>query len=148
MKIKRCPIVFNNIISTKVKCKSIEWHITAIELRNTVIRNGLFATGPVIYQMSKENAEEEREYTFYLPINAPIRMADNDKYSFYETWKFEDGLVLRHADLSEDIEESYAILRAYAEVANLDLNEPFYNIFLDVYGESIIDIYAPIVKEI
>lgn len=147
MMMKRCPLIFDNVLSAKAICRSDEWYNMALDLRNAVIKNGLYGTGPVIYQMSKEDTDGRSEYTFYLPVNAPIQMVSNDKYAFYEKWKFDDGLVLRHADLSEDIGESYSIIRAYAEEYNLILEEPFYNIYLDVYGGGIVDIYAPILKE-
>lgn len=148
MKIKRCPIIFNNVISTKSKCKLDEWSSIARDLRNTVIKSGLYATGPVIYQV--ENAdpfENEAEYTFYLPINKPIELQENEKYSFQETWSFNDALVFRHADLDDEIELSYQILRIAAEDNQLVIQEPLYHIYLDVYGGGIIDIFAPIVKE-
>jgi hypothetical protein len=58
-----------------------------------------------------------------------------------------DGLIFRHADLDEPIEESYDLLRAAAQAHHITLQEPFINIYLDVYGDGIIDIYAPIIKE-
>jgi hypothetical protein len=39
------------------------------------------------------------------------------------------------------------LLRAGAKALKFELEEPFYNIYLDVYGEGIIDVYSPIVKE-
>ena len=38
---------------------------------------------------------------------------------------FEDGLPLRHADLDEELELSYTLLRACAEDHGLKLKEPF-----------------------
>jgi effector-binding domain-containing protein len=149
MKIRRCAMMFNHVISAKANCKINEWYDAARELRNSVIKNGLYGTGPIIYQVSQqEDDAEEAEYIFHLPVSELIEMPDNDKYSFNELWEFEDGLVLRHAEMDEDIEESYALLRASAEAFELVLQAPFYNIYLDVYGdEGIIDIYAPIIKE-
>ena len=147
MNIKRCPIVFNNVISTKTKCKTDEWHLVARDLRNAVIKNGLYATGPIIYQVTNINPfDNEAEYSFYLPINDRIDMIENDKYSFHESWQFDDTLVFRHADLDEDMEFSYQIIRTAAEENNLVLKEPFYHIYLEVYGGGIIDIFAPIVE--
>ncbi|AGK55706.1 DUF5085 family protein [Bacillus sp. 1NLA3E] len=148
MKIKRCPIIFNNVISTKSKCRMDKWYLIARDLRNAVIKNGLYATGPVIYQINKVDLfENEAEYTFYLPINEQISMTENDKYSFQDKWSFGDALVYRHADLEEDINLSYNVLRVAAKDTNLVLQEPFFHIYLDVYGEGIIDIFAPIVEE-
>lgn len=148
MNIKRVPLVFHNVLSAKTRCHINDWYNGARDLRNMVIKNGLYATGPVIYQVREIDANlDEMEYTFYLPVNAPLELVENDTYSFSEVWSFEDGFVLRHADLDDEIDESYEILRECAKEFQIELQEPFFNIYLDVYGEGIIDIFAPIVKE-
>lgn len=108
----------------------------------------MYGTGPVIYQVSQFNETVlEAEYTFYIPVNAPVNFNEDSPYRFMESLSFTDGLVLRHADLDESVEESYQILLACAEDSQFALKEPFFNIYLDVYGDGIIDIYAPIVTE-
>lgn len=147
MKIKRTSVTFHNVLSTSAFCKKRDWHLIARDLRNAVIKNGLYGTGPVIYQMVQSaDAEDEARYTFYLPVNAVIEMPDNEKYQFHEKWGFEDGLSFRHCDLDENLEDSYEMMKDAAEANDLQLEEHFYNIHLDVYGGGIIDIFAPIVK--
>jgi len=148
MKLKRSPLTFHHVLSTTRKCKTNEWHLIAKELRNAVILNGLYATGPVIYQVANFSKEaNEAEYTFYMPVNAPVDMPENDKFAYQEVFEIKDGLVFRHADLDEDIEVSYDAIKLAADANQFKLQEPFYNIYLDVYGGGIIDIYAPIVGE-
>ncbi|KAA0548509.1 DUF5085 domain-containing protein [Bacillus sp. BGMRC 2118] len=147
MKIKRCPIIFHNVISHKAVCRVDEWHLTARRLRNAIIQNGLYATGPIIYKVSNLNEETlEAEYTFYVPMNAPVEMKENELYTFEKTLQFEDGLLFRHADLDDDLGESYALLRDCAKEMDYTLENSFYNIYLDVYGDGVIDIFAPITK--
>lgn len=147
MKIKRCPIIFNNIISAQITAKPDEWLECAQGLRNAIIRNGLYGTGPVMYQAGTVDSETNKvEYNFYIPVSEPVSMEKNEQYQFEESWVVQDSLVLRHADLDEDIEESYALLRACAEANQLTLQEPFYNIYLDVFGGGVIDICAPILE--
>ena len=146
MKIKRSPLIFHNVISTEVVCKKDEWASYARGFRNAIIENGLYATGPVIYTVEDTDSENDMcRVCLYIPINAEIEMKANDKYGFMKEMKFDDGLTLRHADLDDDIEtETYDVLKAAAGNYNLSLKEPFYNIYLDVYGDGIIDVYAPI----
>lgn len=147
MKIKRCPIIFHNVISHTTVCRVDEWHLAARNFRNAIIQNGLYSTGPIIYKVSHLNEETlEAEYTFYVPMNAPVDMVENEYYSFQETLSFEDGLLLRHADLDDNIGESYEIIKECAKENSYKLDDSFYNIYLDVYGDGIIDIFAPIVK--
>ena len=146
MKIKRNPLVFHNVISTKAICKSDEWVRHASDFRNAIIQNGFYATGPVIYTTAKCSDDDDMyEIGLYIPINTEIEMKPNDKYGFVKEMRFKDGLTLRHADLDDDIEtETYDTLRAAAQNYNINLKEPFYNIYLDVFGDGIIDVYAPI----
>lgn len=146
MHIKRAPLNFHNVLSAKTRCDQNEWRTAARDLRNAIIRNGLYATGPVIYQVSNlDEAGNTADFTFYIPVNTPLEMPETDKYSFRETLHFDDGLVFRHADWDEDTSESVEIIKAVAEEYQFTLAEPFYYIYLDVYGGSIIDIYAPII---
>ncbi|WP_186577126.1 DUF5085 domain-containing protein [Aquibacillus kalidii] len=148
MKIKRCPINFHHVISATTICKLDEWHFGAQELRNSIIHNGLYGTGPIIYQVSRRNDWDfEAEYTFHVPINTSVDIVDNSTYRYSEFMRYEDGLMLRHADLDDDIEKTYELLRLCAKEHELELKEPFYNIYLDVYGDGIIDVFAPIIVE-
>ncbi|WP_338470832.1 DUF5085 family protein [Niallia sp. XMNu-256] len=149
MTIKRTSLVFHNVIQTKnTSCKVDEWPLIARDLRNHVIKNGLYATGPVFYQVSHFNKEQhEAEYTFYVPVNAPVNIPENSQYQFTELLQYKDGLLFRLTDMEADIEIAYEFLKAAAQDLNLTLQEPFYNIYLDVYGEGIIDIFAPILGE-
>lgn len=148
MKIKRCPIIFHNVISTTVDCKRSEWHRVVQATRNAILLQDLYSTGPVIYQAAQtEEQNDDVKLTLYMPVNRSVKLQDNSRFKFEETMICEDGLVLRHADLDDDIELSYEWLRICAESHQFKLMEPFYHIYLDVYGEGMIDIYAPIAKE-
>ncbi|MFB9277186.1 DUF5085 family protein [Cohnella cellulosilytica] len=148
MKIKRSSLTFNNVIRLTTTCKLNEWDRVARELRNAILKNNLYATGPTIYQVSEMNRDEnEAVFTFCLPISEPIAMPPNDKYSFETVWNIPDGLMLRHADLDDELEISYDIVRTCAEANDIRLQEPFYNIYLDVYGDGVIDIFAPILPK-
>lgn len=148
VKIKRSSLRFNNVLRVTTRCKGGEWLQAARALRNAVIKNNLYATGPTIYQVTNLNTEaNEADFTFCLPVNEPVVMPENDKYSFDAVWHIPDGLLLRHADLEDDLEDSYGLMRACAEANGILLQEPFYNIYLDVYGDGVIDIFAPILQE-
>lgn len=148
MKIKRCPVMFHNVISAKFTGKADQWYESAQGLRNAVIRNGLYGTGPIMYQVGETDAGSGKvDYMFYIPVSEPVVMKESEQYGFEETWIVEDALVLRHADLDESLDESYQMLRACAEANDLTLQESFYHIYLDVFGGGVIDICAPIAKE-
>lgn len=147
-RIKRNSLIYHNVLSIKVTCKINEWAIYARELRNSIIKNGLHPTGPVIYTVEKIYKEDNTaKIRIYIPVNEGSDLETNDKYIFIKELKFEDGFTLRHADSDDDIETAtYDTLRETARNYNLKLVEPFYNISLDVFGDGVIDVYAPIEK--
>lgn len=147
MKIKRSPLIFHNVLSTKVICNKEEWLGYARELRNSLVKSNLYSTGPIIYKRNKLEDSNKIEAVLYLPINAEIELKEDTKYEFIKELKFDDGLTLRHADLDDDLETvTYDTLREAAKKYNLELVEPFYNIYLDVFGDGVIDVYAPIIS--
>ncbi|BCN31967.1 DUF5085 family protein [Anaeromicropila herbilytica] len=146
MKIKRGSLILHHVISVKEICESNEWMNASKELRNAIIRNGLYPTGPMIYQMRNIKESDKKEFTLFIPVNAPINMEENEKFFYLDTLSFEDGLTYRHSDMDEDFEDSYELLKMTAQSIGVELEETFYNIYLPVFGGSIVDIYAPIIK--
>lgn len=138
-------MAFVNILGKTARCAPDEWPIFAKELRNNIIKNGLYPTGPVMFQM--ENSFETAEYTIQVPVNEEVDVEGLEGYSFNRILIFDDGLLLRHSDSEESLEESYKLLRTCAKEFGLKLQEPFYNIHIPVYGDAIIDIYAPVQEE-
>jgi effector-binding domain-containing protein len=150
MKIKRAPLIFHHVLSSTVKAFPEEWDLIARDFRNAIIKNGLYTTGPIFYQVpdfTTDANDVPMKFTFFAPVNEAVQIPPNEKYQYHDVLEFKDGLVLRHADMDEEVEESYAALHACAEQNGLTLQEPFYNIYLDVFGGGIMDIYAPIIKE-
>lgn len=147
MNIRRCAFKFNHVLGTIERCLPSEVHGVTRELRNAIIKNDMYCTSPVFYTISGFNNEtKEADYTFHVSLNCPINLKENDKFFYIDNLYFDDALMLRHADLDEDIETSYKVLKEAADKLGVELVEPFYNVYLDVYGEGIIDIYAPIKK--
>lgn len=149
MKIKKSHVIFNNVLSVQTKCKKDEWSYDVQDLRNAVIKSGLYGTGPIIYKILNYDKEtDETEYTFYLPISAPIELKNEDKFKFYEKLDINEALLLQHVEADDEMEEANVILKQYAEANGLVLEEPFYNIYIDVYGDGLIDVCAPIIKKV
>ncbi|RXZ83825.1 hypothetical protein EBB07_05460 [Paenibacillaceae bacterium] len=91
--------------------------------------------------------EERHGHTFYVPISEEVDTQGLQEYTFYSQMVYEDGLLFRHSDSEESLEVSYEMLRMAAAEYGLTLKEPFFNSYIHVYGEAVIDIYAPICPE-
>ncbi|MFA9559947.1 DUF5085 family protein [Evansella sp. AB-rgal1] len=117
----------------------------AKEIRNAIIKNGLYATGPVVYKMSNyDERTNEADFFFYIPVNHPVELKENEQFAFMGLWEFTDTLLVRHADLDEDLDESYNILLECADAYHLTLIDSFYHVYLDVYGDGVIDVFVPV----
>lgn len=145
MKIKRVRLQFENVISMEVVCEENEWFNHAEEFKHAIIKNNLYATGPVFYQISRDFDMNKYVYTLYVPINDVVKINKKDtQFKFIKDFRVEDCLMIRHSDLDEPIKETYNLLEQCAYKLDLVLEKPYYNIYLDVYGEGIIDVFAPI----
>lgn len=144
MKIKRLPIVFHDVLTMKVQCPEEEWFDYAISIRDNIVLNDLYATGPISFQMEQIEGTDEVAYTFYQPINEAVEMEENSGHFFFQsTLQYKDGLLIRCVDF-EDVEDMYQILDQAAKEYGVTLQLPYLHIYLNVYGEGYFDIYAPI----
>ena len=147
MRIKRLPILFQNVLGMKVTCSQEEWYAYAQSIRNNVILNDLYAIGPISFQVEETNEElDEIKITFYQPVSEELHVDNEDEFFYQKELYFEDGLLVRCVDLDE-IEEMYELLDLASKELKVKLQQPYLHIYLNVYGEGMMDIFAPIVKE-
>ena len=145
MRIRRASLIFENVLSKNGKCVYKELDKQFIELRNSVIKNDLYQTGAIFYKVNiNGNIEDEIEYEVYIPINKRLRINNNTEYKFYEKFFIEDGLTLRHEGFEESIDETKTSLLECAKENDLELENDFFYIYVDVFGESIIDVFVAI----
>lgn len=145
MLVRRKSILFKNVLCKKVRTDLENWHKETAEVRNSVIKNNLYPTGPCFYKIKL--LDEERgifDYEFYIPLCAKLRMPEGSAYSFHEEFLIEDALVYRHEDISDALEVSYDFVRQCAKDNELKIEDEFYNILVDLYGEQVIDVCAKI----
>ena len=146
MPVKRGKLEFHNVIGRKVSCPYGEWEEKAQEFRTILIRNDLFITGPIIIQWeAKKKETDQAELTMYLPLHKKVDLPENESFFFLDKLECKDGIKIRHNDMEDEIEESEEMLRFLAKKAKLIVKEPFYCIYLPVFGEYVVDIYAEVV---
>lgn len=144
MQIKREPIVFHNLISTKGICELDKWSELARSLRNEIISSGLYMNAPLIYRYIKVE-EGKYEYTLYMPVNAEVKEQAGQKFSFIKELAIKDAFVFRLCDLEKKGEaEAHLLLEAAAYSQKVTVEKPFYNVCLNVFGEMMLDIIAPV----
>ncbi|WP_195515245.1 DUF5085 domain-containing protein [Paraclostridium bifermentans] len=145
MRIRRASLIFENVLSKNGKCVYKELDKQFIELRDSVIKNDLYQTGAIFYKANiNDNIECEIEYEIYIPVNKKLRINNNTDYKFYEKFFIEDGLTLRDEGFEDSINDTKTSLIECAKENGLELENDFFYIYVDIFGENIIDVFAPI----
>lgn len=143
MKIRRIPIIFDHVLSTQIEGTMLDVHNYINDFRDMLIDLDLYTTSPLIYQKLKEN-DGKATFRLLISVNQPIEFKGESKLSYVTRLSYKDGLHIRHADIDQDLSESYKLLEEVAEANELELVKPYMNIVINVFGDSIVDIYAPI----
>jgi len=146
MRIKRSSVTFNNILKLTDSCDEGHWKTMALVMRNFIIENGLYTNAPAFYQVvDVEDDASRKEYTVYVPINQSVGLGEDIPMEFISELIFDDALTFRVADPATLLEEVYLILDTCASEQGYGLVRPFYHVCFDVFGETMIDVVAPIV---
>ena len=114
-------------------------------LRAFLVKNDIYITGPVIvYWENYDEETKEADVNILLPTYQKLEVDQNDTFFFKENFLIPDGLKIRHTDIGNDVKATESLLELMAEKAELVLKKPYYYIYLPVFQEYVIDIYAPI----
>lgn len=140
MIIKEKGLVIHNLLMVSADNKE-EIVERAAELRQYIVKCDLFPTGPIIYTVADD------KYEVGVPINEAVDTL-NTGLKFQRLVEFSNCVYTRIIEEDEDTEKIYQELLAHAnEKDRMVENEKFYNIVLDVYGETLLDVYLPIESE-
>jgi len=147
MRIKRQPVVFHNVLSMTDRCGPGEWGTMELLLRSIAAQNGLYPTAPTFYRYAGGGAEGGLpEFTVHLPLGGPVQVGEGVPAEFLPEVAIGDALVYRVADAEDDgaVREAEELLGLCAAQEGLELERPFYYVCLDVYGEAMVDVVAPV----
>lgn len=148
MSIRRCALAFENVLSRSGQGNYEKWQDQIYEFRDSIIKNELYPTGPIFYKIVKlEN--NQYKYTISIPVNRKVKIDDKNKgdYEFVEKLFFKDGLTMKDYGFEDDLDDTNKILKECAHKNNLKLTGEFYHISIDIYGEKVVQTYAPIKEE-
>ncbi|KAB2440112.1 DUF5085 family protein [Bacillus luti] len=147
MKVQYKALSLLNLISITQVVKKEDWLLPAIALRSQVIRNGIYAVGPVLFKYKPlENEPAYSEYTYCVPVNERVELGGDSAYEYIDGLIIEDALSVRFTDEDGDIEDVYKLIHEVANQNHIKLDSSFYHVCLDVYGDTWLDIYAPIIE--
>lgn len=146
MNIKKKTFVLHNVIQLQKTMNKDDLGQLALLLRAAIIEKGLYPTSPVIYQKEVLN-EDSCRYTMYVAVDQAVKLSSQDVISYLPSLEYEQGLCIRHLSDDNNFDSDEWLLEECARSNHLVLIKPFFHIMMNVYGDAITDIYAPIKGE-
>ena len=92
----------------------------------------------------EERGEEHGHFTYYLPINEAVRLSDETDFRYLDRFQIERALVLRQANEEIDFSAAHQKLKRYATENNIEIEDTYYCVLLEVYDEYMVDLYVPL----
>ncbi|MDN4525897.1 DUF5085 family protein [Fictibacillus fluitans] len=147
MKVQYKSLSMLNLVSITQVVKREDWLLPATSLRSQVVNNGIYPVGPVLFKFKPlENDPGSGEFTYSVPVNDRVELEKGSAYEYIDVLVIEEALCVRFTDEDGGIEEAYQLIQETAKQNQISLDPSFYHVCLDVFGETWLDVYAPIVE--
>ena|SRR5690625_1328083 len=139
------PLSFDNLLLYETRQLREDWQEGILLMEDITLVKNIYQNGPIFFSVAPEKHEDKfGHFIYYLPINEEVKLADDDEYfTFLNHLHIEKALVLRQADQEVDFHAAYKKLQEHARSQDIVLEDTFYCVLLEVYGEYIIDLYVP-----
>ncbi|MEK4523007.1 DUF5085 family protein [Psychrobacillus sp. FSL W7-1493] len=145
MGIELCALMFENLLVYKTEGKKESWQEGIYYLDDIALSKDVYRNGPLFFSYKGNDTDQTLgEFTYYLPISSPVEVTEDSDFTFQKDFKLDRALLLRQADEKLDINIAFAEVQAFSNENNLEIEDYFYCILLNVYGEYIVDLYAPL----
>ncbi|WP_096186927.1 hypothetical protein [Evansella halocellulosilytica] len=145
MTIEKRPLQFDNLLVYEKTQLRTDWQEGFFMMEDLLLTEGIYKTGPVFFSVAPTEGEKSfGHFTYYLPINEAVRLENEPDFRFEGTVQVENALVLRQANKEVDFHAAYERVREYASEQGILLEDTFYCVLLEVYGDMMIDLYVPI----
>lgn len=139
------PLIFDNLLIYETTQLKEDWQEQYFMMEDFPLTKEIYKNGPIFFSVAPvENEEKFGQFTYYMPINVPVRLEDDKEFRCQNHFEIEEALCLRQADQELDFYAAYQKVKDYALVHKIELDDTFYCVLLDVYDELIIDLYVPI----
>ncbi|GAE95509.1 hypothetical protein JCM21714_4787 [Gracilibacillus boraciitolerans JCM 21714] len=145
MKIEKRAIQFDHLLVHETTQLREQWQDGVYVLEDLIITEGIYQNGPIFFSVSPtKNEEKYGDFTYYMPINGAVSLENETDFHFVRDFFVEEALVMRQADQEIDFYAAKEKLEDYAAESNIKLDDTFYMVLLEVYGDIIIDLYIPV----
>jgi hypothetical protein len=147
LKLEIRPLTFDNVLTYSTNDLRTNWQEGIFIMEDITLAEGVYKNGPIFFSVEPQNGEKKfGRFTYYLPINERVHLKNTTEFQFQERFHIDEALVLRQADQEVDFYAAHRKIKDYAMEENIAIEDTFYCVLLEVYGDIIIDLYVPIKK--
>jgi len=144
MPIEKRSIQFDNLLVYETTQLRTDWQQGIFLMEDLILAEGIYQNGPIFFSVSPLRGEDKfGHFTYYLPINHPVRLENEPDFRYEENFYVEEALTLRQADQELDFYAAYDKVKDYAAEQGIFLEETFYCVLLKVFDDIIVDLYVP-----
>ncbi|MER2261391.1 MAG: DUF5085 family protein [Psychrobacillus sp.] len=145
MGIELCALMFENLLVYQTEGEKDNWQEGIYYLEDIALSKDVYRNGPLFFSY-KEKVDNSGliEFTYYLPISSQVEVTEDSDFTFQKDFKLDRALLLRQADEMLNINVAFDEIKSFSNENNMEIENYFYCVLLNVYGEYIVDLYAPL----
>lgn len=145
MHIEKRSLLFDHLLVYETKQLRTDWQEGILILEDVTLALDIYKNGPIFFSVEEvDNEDEFGAFTYYLPLNEEITLEDETHFRYANNINVKNAIVLRQADQEADFHSAYRKVKEYAAQNDIAIEDKFYVVLIEVYGDIIIDLYVPI----
>ncbi|QNE37849.1 hypothetical protein F1C12_20345 [Leifsonia shinshuensis] len=132
----------NNVVSLRMDLRHGDELLEIIDdtvddFRRALVSNGYYTTGPMVFR----GLPDSREFTIMTTLGNRVNLvgAEGTGFEFRERIDLDTKFFYRHVDVEEPV--PYAEIAEAVTAAGFRV-ETIYHVILDVYGDTMLDLYV------
>ncbi|WP_233265347.1 hypothetical protein [Leifsonia sp. AG29] len=146
LKLRRRTLSLHNVVSLTLNLQDADQLLEIIdgtvdEFRRALVRNGYYVTGPTVFRALPDS----RDFTLMTTLGNRMNLvgAHGTGFEFNERLTLDTDYFYRHVDIDEPV--PYDDIERMLQEAGLTV-QTIYHVILDVYGETMLDLYIEAVE--
>ncbi|MGX7263796.1 hypothetical protein [Enterococcus crotali] len=142
MRLEKMPLIMPNVVRQSMNLSKTDFDKGFEKMHSIEAQENVYNIDIMIFKLSESDKDNTvRNIEFYMPIS---EIPENFPYETIKVFEIDNTIVLRQADLEDNLEEARRKIADYAlEEYNSELCDEMYCVNYDIYNETLIDVYIP-----
>lgn len=142
MRIEKMSLIAPNVVIQTMDLAEEEFSLGFEKMRSIEFKENVYSDSSLIFKLSeKDRGKKTRTVDFYMTIS---EIPDNFSYDTSKLLQIDDTIVLRQADLEDNLEEARKKIADFAlERYGKELADETYCVQYNIYNEPLLEVYIP-----